>query len=128
MARGKILTTEKKLAIINNDPILWLKNFIKIIDNNGDLVPFKVNKEQEDFIKNMSKFNVILKARQIGFTTLSLGLMLYYANTMPNTSYIMLSYDGESTQNIFNRLKMMYESMPDKYKLPQKHMNKMLMV
>lgn len=125
MARGKVLTTEKKLEIINNNPVLWLKNFVKIIDNEGKEVPFNVNKEQENFINNMSKYNIILKARQIGFTTMSLGLMLYYACTLPNTNYLMISYDGESVQNIFNRLKMMYESIPDKYRVNQKRMNKM---
>ena len=124
MARGKIYTTEKKLEIINASPKLWLKNFVKIIDNEGQEVPFEINKEQENFINNMSKFNIICKARQIGFTTMSLGLMLYYACTLPNTNYLMLSYDGESVQNIFNRLKMMYESIPDKYRIDQKRMNK----
>lgn len=125
MGRTKKLTTEEKIEIINSNPILWLKNFIKITNNNGELVPFKVNAEQEDFIKNMDKYNIILKARQIGFTTLSLGLMLYYAHTIPNSQYLMLSYDGESVQNIFNRLKMMYESMPEKYRVEQRRMNKM---
>lgn len=125
MARTKKLSTKEKLEIINNDPSLWLKNFIKIVNNDGELVPFEVNKEQEDFIKNMDKYNIILKARQIGFTTLSLGLMLYYAHTIPNSQYLMLSYDGESVQNIFNRLKMMYESMPEQYKVKQRRMNKM---
>lgn len=125
MTRTKKLSTQDKLDIINNSPVLWLKNFIKIVDNSGNLVPFNVNKEQENFIKHMDKYNIILKSRQIGFSTLSLGLMLFYACTMPNTSYLMLSYDGESVQNLFDRLKAMYESMPDKHKLPQKRMNKM---
>lgn len=118
-------TTEQKLEIINKSPALWLKNFIKIVNNEGDLVPFVINDEQKNFIDNMDKYNIILKARQIGFTTMSIGLMLYYASTMPNSNYLMLSYDTDSVQNIFNRLKMMYESMPDKYKVPQRRMNKM---
>lgn len=121
----KNLTTEEKLQIINSDPILWLKNFVKIVNNQGELVPFILNEEQEHFVRNMGKYNIILKARQIGFTTLSLGLMLYYACTKPNTHYLMLSYDTVSTQNIFNRLKDMYETIPDKYKVPQKRMNKL---
>ncbi|HHV73428.1 MAG TPA: DNA packaging protein [Thermoanaerobacterium sp.] len=121
----KPLTTEEKLKIINSDPVLWLKNFVKIVNNEGELVPFILNPEQEDFVRNMGKFNIILKARQIGFTTLSLGLMLYYASTLPNTNYLMLSYDVASTQNIFERLKQMYDSMPERYKIPQKRNNKL---
>lgn len=123
MARGK-LSTEKKLKIINNSPILWLKNFVKIVDNEGQEIPFEVNKEQENFINGIDKFNIILKARQIGFTTLSLGLMLYYACTLPNTNYLMISYDDTSVQNNFHKLKMMYESIPEKYRIKQRRSNK----
>lgn len=125
MIDTKNLTANEKINIINNDVCLWLKNFVKIVDNNGDLIPFKVNNEQKNFIDNIDKYNIILKARQIGYTTLSLGLMLYYAHTQPNTQYLMLSYDTESVQNIFNRLKMMYESIPNRYRVKERRMNKM---
>lgn len=123
MARAK-MTTEQKIKIINSNPMLWLKNFVKIVDNEGNLIPFQVNSEQEHFINNMDKFNIILKSRQLGMTTLSLGLMLYYASTIPYSNYLMLSYDGESVQNIFERLKQMYETIPDKIKTKQTRNNK----
>lgn len=49
-----------------NDFRLFSKNFIKIIDNNGESVPFILNPEQEQFINEMEKYNIILKGRQIG--------------------------------------------------------------
>lgn len=123
MARGK-LSTQEKMKIINKDPILWLKNFVKIINNEGEMIPFSVNEEQKYFLNNMDKFNIILKSRQLGMTTLSLGVMLYYATTIPYSNYLMLSYDGESVQNIFERLKQMYETIPDKVKTKQTRNNK----
>ncbi|NMB44122.1 MAG: DNA packaging protein, partial [Clostridiales bacterium] len=120
----KKLTTAQKLKIINSDPVLWLSNFVKIIDNEGKEVPFKVNKEQLDFVENMDKFNIILKGRQIGFTTLALGLMLYYAHQNKNTNYMLISYDTDSVNNIFNKLKLMYESIPDKYRVKSKRDNR----
>lgn len=123
MAKRK-MSTEEKLKIIEKDPILWLKNFVKIINNDGEVIPFEVNKEQENFIKNMEKYNIISKSRQLGFTTLSLGLMLYYASTMPNTNYLMLSYDDTSVKNIFENLKRMYDSIPQQYKVKEKRNNR----
>lgn len=118
------LTTQNKLKIINDSPILWLKNFIKILSPEGILVPFEVNEEQKYFMDYKSKYNIILKSRKLGFTTLSLGLMLHSACTIPNSNYLMLSYDGESVQNIFNILKNMYENIPEKYRAEQRRMNK----
>ncbi|BDH63306.1 terminase [Lysinibacillus sp. PLM2] len=108
-----------KLKIINDSPKLWLQNFVRIVDNNGDLVPFKVNEQQESFINDMVKFNIIAKARQIGFSTLSLGLCLYYACLNKNTNYLLVSYKSDSSTSLFEKLKMMYDSLPhDKYTFP----------
>ena len=68
----KELTTADKLKIINSDPEKWLFNMVKIVDSSNKLVPFQVNKQQKYFLDNMDKFNIILKSRQLGFSTLSL--------------------------------------------------------
>ena len=53
---------ETKLQKINNDFFLWVKNFAKIIDNEGNEVKFIPNEQQTYFIDNMSKFNIIAKS------------------------------------------------------------------
>lgn len=119
------MTTEKKLQKINADPALWLYNFVKIPDYQGNIVPFKVNEQQKDFLSKYGRFNIILKSRQVGFSTLGLGLILWSACTKPYTNYMVLCHDGDSLQNLFNRLKQMYESIPDKYKIDQRRNNRM---
>lgn len=118
------MTTAEKLEKIKADPVLWLGNMVKIIDNEGKEVPFILNRDQRDFIEKMDKYNIILKGRQLGFTTLALGLMLYYAHMNDNTSYMLISYDMDSTNNIFNKLKMMYSTIPEKYRVPEKRNNR----
>lgn len=113
------ISKAKKLQLIKESPVLWMKNFIKIVNNDGDLVPFVVNEQQEMFTKEMVKFNIIAKARQIGFSTLSLGLCLYYACNNPNTNYLLVSYKADSSSSLFEKLKMMYDSLPhDKFEFP----------
>ncbi|MDE8562748.1 terminase family protein [Anoxybacillus rupiensis] len=113
---AKKLTKEEKLKIILNDFKLFAKNFIKIIDNNGDTVPFVLNAEQSQYIDEMSKYNIILKGRQIGFTTLSLAYMLYSACTKPDTNYIIMTHHASVSKSLFVKLKKMYKSLPhDKY-------------
>jgi len=113
---AKKLTTNQKLDIILKDFKLFAKNFVKIIDNMGDIIDFNLNDQQGEFINQMKKYNIISKARQGGFSTLSLALCLYYAVTKPNTNYLIVSYKQDSSSALFERLKMMNEYLPrDKF-------------
>ncbi|MBE2924753.1 DNA packaging protein [Anoxybacillus flavithermus] len=113
---AKRLTKEEKLRIIMSDFKLFAKNFIKIVDNFGNTVPFVLNPEQEQFMNEMSKYNIILKGRQIGFTTLSLAYMLYSAITKPDTNYIIMTHHASVSKSLFVKIKKMYKNLPhDKY-------------
>ncbi|PHF33210.1 DNA packaging protein [Bacillus toyonensis] len=116
----KKLSREEKLKKINDDPILWLRNFVKITTNTGDYIPFVVNDQQKQFIDEMGRFNVIAKARQIGFSTMSLALCLWMAMNRSRTNYLIVSYKAESSTSLFDKLKMMYDDLPhDKFKFPK---------
>lgn len=109
-------SNSKALQKVLKDFRLFSKNFIKIIDNNGESVSFVLNPEQEQFTKEMSKYNIILKGRQIGFTTWSLAYMLYSAMTKPDTSYLMMTHHNKVTQSLLRRINKMYQNLPhDKY-------------
>lgn len=123
MAKKKI-STKEKLKIINNDIELWLLNFVKILDAENKLIPFKVNKAQKDFLENRSKYNIILKSRQLGFSTLSLGIMLYYAYRIPNSTYLMVAHNKPSLRELFNRLKTMQNSIPKNIRLDEDKNNR----
>ncbi|WP_195509675.1 terminase large subunit domain-containing protein [Clostridium tyrobutyricum] len=123
-----IVTQEQKLKKINSNPILWLKNFVKIVDNHSQLIPFKLNEQQKEIVntiyKDHVKFSIIGKGRQLGITTLSLGLMLYTAITKPNSNCIVLSYSGDSVNEVYTKLQKMYESIPEKYSFKPKKFNR----
>lgn len=113
MATVKFKRT-KGLSKVLGDFRLFAKNFIKIIDNENNEIPFVLNPEQEQFLDEKEKFNIILKGRQIGFTTFSLAYMLYLACTKPNTSYIIVTHHNNVTKSLFTKLKRMYRSLPHK--------------
>ena len=73
----------------------------------------------------MDKYNIILKSRQLGFTTYSIAYCLYVACNQPNTTSMILSYNNESVQEIFERLKGMYFHIPDEYKPKEVRNNRM---
>ncbi len=52
------------------DPKWRLRSMYTIIDRDSNVIPFRPNEAQEDFLSKLHTRNVILKARQRGFSTL----------------------------------------------------------
>lgn len=122
--KKKKLTTQEQLQKVMDNPILWCGNFIKITDSNNKLINFEFNDAQKDFWKNKGRYNIIAKTRQLGMSTMMLGVMLWSAHRIPNSQYLMICDKSENTQNLFNRLKDMYDSLPPEIKIEQKRSNK----
>ena len=120
----KKTTYEKDLEKVMSCPILFNANFVKIVDNNNDLVPFVFNEAQRDFVENRERFCIVNKTRQLGISTCILGIMLWTAHTVPHSQCLMITDKGENTQNLFSRLKGMYDSIPEQVKIGQKRSNK----
>lgn len=109
---AKISNAEKLKKIIAN-PILWIETFVNIVDKSGKLVPFKFNPQQKYIMKNKGKFNICLKSRQLGITSVALAYSLYLAITKPNSTCMIMSHSLESAVNIFEKLKQMYNDLPN---------------
>jgi hypothetical protein len=76
------MTNAEKLRKILDNPRLWIESFLQIANKEGKIVPFRLNELQSDFIKNIDKYNIILKSRQLGFSVLM---------TAYSTSFYMLA-------------------------------------
>lgn len=107
------MTNEEKLKIILNNPILYIENFMKIADKNGNVVQFKLNPQQRYLLENLEKYNVVLKSRQLGISSVITALSVFIACTRPNTTSLLLSYSIDSANGIFDKLKQIYYDMPD---------------
>ena len=75
----KQYTNIDKLKIILKNPALWIETFVTIVDKNGKKVPFKLNPQQEQLINGLDKQNIVLKSRQLGITSVSCALSLFFA-------------------------------------------------
>lgn len=106
------MDAKQKLKKIMSDPILWIETFVSIVDKERQLVPFKLNPQQKCIMKNMGKFNICLKSRQLGITSVSLAYSLYLTHTRPNVNCMIMSHCMESNDEIFGKLKQMYEDLP----------------
>jgi hypothetical protein len=55
---------------------------------------------------------IILKARQMGFSTYSLGRKYHYATTRRGVTTFLAAHDEDSTRDLFERVRLMYEMAP----------------
>lgn len=107
----------EKLKRIMSDPILWIETFVSIVNKKGQIVKFKLNPQQKYIMRNKTKFNICLKSRQLGITSVALAYSLYLAITKPNSTCMIMSYSLDSANNIFEKLKQMYNDLPDVIRL-----------
>lgn len=113
------MTDAEKLKIIINDPILWMETFVSVPDKTGKVVKFKLTPQQRWLMKNKQKYNIVLKSRQLGISTVAMCYSLYLALTKPNTTSLMMSYSMKSVSEIFAKLRAIYDYLPDYVKLKE---------
>jgi len=106
-----------KLKRVLSDPVLWARYFLQIPDKTGKIVPFVFNPEQRELVRNLDKYNIVLKSRQLGITSVALALSLYYCHTEPGAVCLLMSYSADSARGIFGKLKTIWELMPDAVRL-----------
>lgn len=91
-----------------------LNNLYKIKDKTGKVIPFKMNWAQNELYKNIWYFNIILKARQLGFTTF---IMIYFLDAClfnSNHSVGVIAHTKDDAEDLFsNKAKFAYDNLPD---------------
>lgn len=90
-----------------------LNNLYKIKDARGREVTFRMNRAQEDLFNNLHSFNVVLKARQLGFSTFILIYSLDCCLFQSNMSAGVIAQGLVEAEDLFeNKVKFAYERLP----------------
>jgi hypothetical protein len=85
--------------------------------NDGQIIPFKPNAAQRRFVENLHYRNVILKARQLGFTTLIAIMWLDHALFVANQRVGIIAQSLEDAGVIFrDKVKFAYDKLPGQVK------------
>lgn len=91
-----------------------LNNLYWIVDKSGEPVLFKMNWAQEALFRDMHYLNVVLKARQLGFTTFIDLFLLDNALWNPNIHCGIIAHNIDDANVIFrNKIKFPYEHLPN---------------
>lgn len=90
-----------------------LTNLYWIVDESGKQVPFQPNAEQLDLLGNLHSNNLVLKARQLGFTTLIDILALDQTIFTPNYAAAIIAHGLREAEKIFrNKVKFPWDKLP----------------
>ena len=91
------------------------KIIVKGDDDADDLVmPFKPNRAQRRFVRRMWHRNIILKARQLGFTTLIAIMWLDHALFNGNQRCGIIAQDRDTAESIFrDKVVFAYDHLPE---------------
>ena len=85
------------------------------------VVPFRLNDVQEDYIQQIGWTpdtrltglrELILKARQFGFSTLIEALLFLDTINHANTNTVVIAHDLESTEKLFRMVNRFYDRLP----------------
>lgn len=85
-----------------------------IVNKEGQTVSFVPNQFQELFYNSMSGKDVILKARQIGFSSLILAIFTLDFLLKENSRSVCISHDSPSSQKLLDRVKFFLASAEKK--------------
>lgn len=86
-----------------------IENHLLITNKDRKTVKFHLNDVQKQYLQNRTHRDIILKARQEGFSSLIDALFLIDCLKVPNTRSVVISHDIESTQKLLDRVKLYIE-------------------
>lgn len=90
-----------------------LNNLYYIKDRLGNKIKFVMNAAQEDFFDNMHSRNIILKARQLGFSTF---IKIYELDSMLFNNYVACGTTADSLDNakkLLRKIDFAYENLDE---------------
>ena len=119
------------LKRIKQDRPFYMEKFLKIRNKDAKLIPFKINDAQELFEQEIRKCEkekklkrfIVLKARQMGFSTFTEGYIFHDTTTNTFKNSMIIAHEDKATQNLFNMSKLYYEELPTVIKPMIKYSN-----
>ena len=96
------------------DPEYFIENYVKIVHVDHGVIPFIPYDFQRDIIKLSfaERFVICKMPRQVGKTTVVVGIILHHALFNENYSIALLAHKEEQAIEILSRIQLAYENLP----------------
>lgn len=98
----------------------YIERFLRIQTKDGTIEPLKLNEPQRRLMDEIERQQaagkpvriIILKARQMGFSTLTEALIFYTTASHFSTASLIVAHTDEATNNLFRMSRRFYDELP----------------
>jgi hypothetical protein len=103
------------------DPVYFMNRYLKIQHPLRGLIPFKTFPFQDDCVQDFNdhRFNIILKSRQLGLSTLVAAYAVWQATFYKEKNILIIATKLAVAQNFIRKVKTYLKSMPKWLLVPQ---------
>ena len=123
MARTKLSRNNQINEIIKcgKDPVYFMNRYLKIQHPLKGLIPFKTYDFQDDCVQHFNdhRFNIILKSRQLGISTLVAAYSVWQAIFYKEKNILIIATKLAVAQNFIRKVKTYIKSMPNWMLVPE---------
>lgn len=98
----------------------YMEKFLKIRDKQGQVIPLALNEPQSRLYEQVKELRrlgipvriVVLKARQMGFSTVISAMVFWAAATARNVMALIMAHVDDASSNLFAMVKRYYDNLP----------------
>ena len=97
-----------------SDPVYFMKKYCQIQHPTRGRIPFKLYPFQERSLEDLSDhdYNIILKSRQLGISTLSAGYSLWLMLFQEDKNVLVIATKQEVAKNLVTKVREMHNYLP----------------
>lgn len=96
------------------DPVYFIDNYARISHPIEGLIPFKTYPYQADLLQDFNdyRFNVILKARQLGISTIAAGYIVWLMLFHRDKNILVMATKFKTASNLVKKVKAIMKNLP----------------
>jgi hypothetical protein len=104
----------KEFLKCKDDPLYFIKTYVKIVNVDEGLVPFELYNFQEDIVGSVvnNRFTICKMPRQSGKTTTVAAAILWHVLFNENYNVAILAHKQSQSKEILSRIQLAYEHLP----------------
>ena len=111
----------KEVIKSGKDPAYFINNYVKISHPMRGLIPFKTYDFQTDLIKDYNdyRFTVILKARQLGISTITAAYVAWMMMFHRDKNVLVIATKFGTAANLVKKVKAIHRHLPQWMKIAE---------
>jgi hypothetical protein len=95
------------------DFLYFAEKWLWIVNRKRSLQTFVFNPVQRRYHDEKTRFDIVLKARKVGISTYKGAEFFHETIFVPNTTTTVVAHDLDTTAELFERVKLFFERLPD---------------